>query len=178
MRMSLLPAVIGFVFLAPAASAQVNVTNTCPADAPVAVNPGAVPKGAQSLVATVTNRGPKPITGVILAWRVTDSKGAFYVEHSTIDYAPSGILFEPGKSAEADVDLSFQQGRTLQAVEVTCLAVLYQGKGVWGDAKAPEVARLRAVRQGIAAERKRLLGIYTREGISRLADELNRPVVR
>jgi hypothetical protein len=168
--------ILGFVLLAQATVAQVGVTNSCPADAPVALLPNP-PQGAH-LEATVTNRGPQPVTAVILNWRVTDSSGAFYVETSTIDYAPSGILFEPGKSTQTDVDVTISQDRTLKTVEVTCLAVLYQGKGVWGDAKAPEVARLRAVRQGIAAERKRLLSIYTKEGAARLADELNRPIAR
>lgn len=169
---------LGFVLLARVADAQVSVTNACPADAPVEVRPGAVASGGGNLVAMVTNKGRQPITGVILSWRVTDSSGAFHVDTSTIDYAPSGILFESGKTSQTDVDLRLADDRTLKSVEVACLAVLYQGKGVWGDAKAPEVARLRAVRQGIAAERKRLLSIYTKEGAVRLADELNRPIAR
>jgi hypothetical protein len=170
--------VLGFVLLAQVAAAQITVTNTCPVDAPVELHPGAVPTAGEHLVATITNRGPKPITGVILSWRVTDSGGAFYSETSTVDYAPSGILFESGKSTQAEVDLSVKEGSTLKTVEVTCVAVLYQGKGVWGDANAPEVARLRAIRQGINSERQRLLSVYKKEGIARLTDELNRPVVR
>ena len=143
---------------------------------PVVILPNS-PEGGR-LAATVTNKGTQPITGVIFSWRVTDSSGTPYVETSTIDYAPSGILFEPGKSTKTDVDVTVAADRSLKTVEVTCLAVLYQGKEVWGNAKAPEVAHLRAVRQGIAAERKRLLSIYTKEGAVRLADELNRPIAR
>jgi nitrous oxidase accessory protein NosD len=178
MKRSMLLNILGFALLAQVATAQVTVTNTCPVDAPVALQPGAVPAGTGQLVATVTNKGTKPITGVILHWTVTDSIGGSYVETSTIDYAPSGTLFEPSKSVQTDVDVTVAQGRTIKSVEVACLAILYQGKGVWGNATAREVARLRAVRQGIASERKRLLDIYNREGAARLADELNRPVVR
>jgi hypothetical protein len=170
--------VLGLVLFAQIAAAQVTVTSTCPADAPVELRPGAVQSGGQHLVATITNRGPQPITGVILSWRVTDSNGAFYAETSTVDYAPSGILFQPGNSTQTEADLNVKEGSSLKTVEVACLAVLYQGKGVWGDAKAPEVARLRAIRQGINSERKRLLSVYKKEGIARLTDELNRPVVR
>lgn len=178
MNISRLIGVLFFALIGQVAPAQIVVTNSCPADAPVALQPAAVPIGGGHLITTVTNRGPQSITGVIISWRVTDSGGAFYSETGTVDYAPSGILFEPGKSTQAESDVVLRAGQTLKTVEVTCLVVLYQGKGVWGDAKAPEVARLRALRQGIASERKRLLQIYTKEGTARLTDELNRPVVR
>jgi hypothetical protein len=177
-KMRILLSILGFVLLAQVAVAQVTIMSTCPADAPVSVQTGVVTASTSHFVSTFTNIGPKPITAVIFSWRVTDSVGAFYAETSTVDYAPSGILLESGKSSQTDVDLSVEEGRTLKTVEVACLVVLYQGKEVWGDPKSPEVARLRGVRQGIAAERKRLLHVYEKEGIARLSDELNRPVVR
>ena len=168
------------MFLFPAISrAQVPVTNACPADAPVALLPTSASTSPQDhpLVA-ITNRSTKPITAVILVWRITDSTGAYYNTTSTVDFAPSGVLFEPGKNSQSEGDLTIASDRTLKSVEVSCLAVLYQGKEVWGDKNAPEVARLRAMRQGIAAERKRLLSIYTRDGAAKLVDELNRPMAR
>jgi len=176
--MRILLSILGFALLAQVAVAQVTITSACPVDAPVSVQTGVVAANTSHVVATFSNRGQKPITAAIFSWRVTDSEGGFYAETSTVDYAPSGILFEPGKSSQTDVDLSVGEGRTLKTVEVACLAVIYQGKEVWGDPKSPEVARLRGVRQGIAAERKRLLHVYEKEGIARLSDELNRPVVR
>lgn len=158
--------------------AQVRAVNACPSDAPISINVGVVPPTGGRAVATVTNKGPRPATAVILSWGVTDSNGAFYVEYSTTDYAPSGVMFEAGQTAESDVDLSVAEGRGVQSVQVSCLAVLYKGTAVWGDSKSPQVTRLRATRQGIAVERRRLLDIYKTQGIAKLVEEINRPVVR
>jgi hypothetical protein len=168
----------GLALLSSVATAQTNVTNTCPSDAPVSIQLTAAERGNGYVDATITNKSDRPVTAVILSVRVTDSTGAFYNETSSVDYAASGVLFDAGKATKTDIDLRVGNGRTLSAAEVGCLAVLYSGKGIWGDSKAPEVAHLRAVRQGIAAERRRLLDIYKREGIGKLEDELNRPVAR
>jgi hypothetical protein len=169
-------AYIGLFLIAPLANAQVNITNSCPADAPITLQLSAIQNNSVSV--TITNISTKPITGMILRVTVTDSVGASYTEADTVDYAPSGITFEPGKATQTDVNLALAQGHTLKNADIGCLAVLYRGKDLWGDAKAPEVVRLRALRQGIATERQRLLAIYTKEGAAKLAEELNRPIVR
>ena len=64
------------------------------------------------------------------------------------------------------------------SVELNCQAVLFEGKDVYGDGKAIEVTKLRAVRLGIAAERRRLLRVHKDEGEAQLLKKLNREVAK
>ncbi len=178
MRLLRVLAVVVVGFVGQVAAAQADITSTCPADAPVTLQPDKVPNGGAELDVVITNNGPKPITAVILSARITDSEGISLVQTGSVDYAPSGILFEPGKSTKGEIEIGLASGHTLKSAEVTCLAVLYQARGIWGDAKSPEVAHLRAVRQGISAERKRLHDVYAKEGTARLVEEVGRPIAK
>ena len=173
-----LAALVFVTLIIASGGAQVAVVNNCPASAPVSINAGSSATGTEKQVVTIQNKSQQPISAVILTWRVTDSNGKFYPSTSTADLAPSGSLLQPGQSVSTDADLSVQAGSTLRSVEITCEAVLFQGTDGWGDLKSADVARLRAVRRGISAERRRLQDVYKKEGEVKLLDEINRPVMQ
>ncbi len=184
MRAIRLTAVLFIVSLNQLGWTQVAPTNTCPPDAPVRLQPGPVPAsagGIQNL--TITNTGDKPISAVVVSWRVTDSAGMFYPSTTIVDLGPSGTSLGPQQTIEDRLDLPVKQGNTIGSVEVTCQSVMFtRGKGskteIWGDANGPEIAKIKATRLGIHSERTRLLHIYKAEGTTRLIEELNRPVLK
>src|SRR5713226_2094124 len=160
---------------AQAAAAQVPVTNSCPADAPVALQVAAIKPDAELASVTITNKGPKALSAVFLRWQITDSSGATLPSVSTVDTATSGELLAPGASVTTEGSVTVSENKSLKAVEVTCIAVLFTGKGVWGDHSIPEIPRLMGIRTGIKSERTRLLRIYENQGSDKLLKELKRP---
>lgn len=160
------------------AVAQVPVTNSCPADAPVTLHVEPVNPGAELATVTITNKGPKSMSAVLLRWKITDSDGNVLPEVSTVDAAVSGELIPPGHSVSTEGSVNVNEGKSLAAVDVTCVTVLFTGKEFWGDGKIPEVTRLLGIRAGIRSERTRLLNVYEKDGINKLLQELKRPVVK
>lgn len=166
------------VLIAPVAAAQVTISSTCPADAPILLQPSPLQQTGQYQVVSITNKGNEPITGVVLSWRVTDSAGTVYPGTSAVDFAVSGTPLGPGETSKSEYDAAVNQGQSIRKIEVNCFGVLLSGGKMWGDAKALPVERLLAMRRGVILERQRLLRIYKSEGTTRLIEELNKPVVK
>jgi hypothetical protein len=170
--------IILFLAFAKPAVAQAPIINSCPADAPVSLQVAAIKSDAELASVTITNKSPKPLSAILLRWKVTDSKGMVTPVLSTVDFATSGALLPPGKLLSSEEDVSVGHDGSLTTVEVTCAAVLFSGKGIWGDNSMPEISRLLAIRKGIRSERARLLCIYQKQGSKQLLQELKRPVVQ
>jgi hypothetical protein len=169
---------VAFHLLVQAAGAQVPVTDSCPADAPVALQVATIMPRAEHANVTITNKNPKPFSAVVLRWKLTDSSGTAISEVSMVDIATTGTLVPSGQSVTTEASVSVGEGRSLRAAEVTCAAVLFSGKGLWGDKNMPEIVRLKGIRAGVKSERSRLLKLYQSEGQDKLIQELKRPVAQ
>lgn len=157
--------------------AQVPITNGCPADAPVTIVVGEIKPGAEIANAVITNKGGQPISAVLLRWKFTDSNGTTIPMVSSVDMAVAGELLAPGQNVTMEATMAPGQGFTVEKVDVTCAAVLFNGKGFWGEKGLPEVTRLLGIRTGIRSERSRLLRLYQAQGSEKLIAELKRPVI-
>ena len=161
---------------AQASAAQVPVTNSCSPDAPVALQVATIKPGAEFASVTITNKGPKPVSAVLLRWKITASNGHTTPSVSTVDTATSGTLLASGQNVTTEANVEVGENTTLGALEVTCAAVLFNNKGFWGERDLPETTRLLGIRTGIKSERSRLLKIYESKGLEGLLRELKRPV--
>jgi hypothetical protein len=178
MHKSLLLSILVFLGFITSTRAQLPVTNSCPMDAPVTIKVGDIPPGAELATVVISNKGPQPVSAVLLRWKFTDSNGMVIPGVSTVDMAVSGTLLLAGQNVTTQANVTTGEGTTLQAVDVSCATVLFSGKSYWGDKGLPEVTRLLGIRTGIRNERARLLQIYQTQGSEKLIAELKRQVAK
>lgn len=157
--------------------AQTPVKIVCPTNSPVALSVESIQPGATTIQVKAKNVGDKPITAIVLKWKLLHSTSHSSSETNTVDYAMSGDLLAPQATESLPADMTQSKGVTLVSAELSCEAVLFPGNAMWGNALVPEVERIKNIRLGAQTERKRLLGLYKTEGITKLVQEMNRNVV-
>jgi hypothetical protein len=173
----ILPLLAVAFIASPAAVGQISAVNKCPANAAVSLNVPSLRDGQTDAVATIANKGPRPLSAVFLKWTTVDSNGASSDAVSTVDFAPSGSNLGTGETVQTDFDFGADRPR-VQSIAVTCAAVMFSDGGFWGTGKMPEVAKLKSLRAGSRVERQRLLKIYETQGSDALLIELKKPVPR
>jgi len=157
--------------------AQAPVKILCPTNSPVALSVESIQPGATKIQVKAKNVGDKPITAIVLKWKLLDSKSGLTSETNTVDYAMSADLLAPQATDSLPADVTQPKGVSVVSAELSCEAVLFPGNGMWGNPLAPEVETIKDIRHGAQTERKRLLGLYKTEGITKLVQEMNRNVV-